>query len=255
MVEVRYRDCHEVADIAGKSLADVCKGYKTKFGIPDKAIVKLNDRKLKRNQESVISLRDSDKVHFAEAKVSKGALMLGALLVALAITGGTFAYGYASSTGTLTNVLSTGGDFAGITAASGQPSWKVWGSSRGTIGSGNLFIVNTSTTNYTGNLGVTVSIANGDQLVKVYRALNLFISAMSSNGSAVDINADNVTDSNDYALLTLDNGSVDLYINQFRGSDNYTVRVKNGYYISNIQGLGWPSGAHQPIMYAQVFQR
>lgn len=38
----------------------------------------------------------------------------------------------------------------------------------------------------------------------------------------------------------------------FAGSDNYTIKVASGYYVTNISGLGWPSGAQQSVLYAQV---
>ncbi len=189
----------------------------------------------------------------------KGGILLGAILLALAITGATLAYGYLSNTTTLALVTSAGGDFASITPETGQPIWKVWGQYKGTIGSGNLFKVDTYTTNFTGDFAVTVSIANGDQLVKVYRVLSLFLQAWSQNGSQVDVNSDGVVDTQDSVLLTLNNAEANFYINQYSGSDNYTITVANGYYVSNIQPSGsalpWPTWAHQPVLYASVLQR
>jgi hypothetical protein len=254
MVEIIYDGQYEVADLAGKSLANVRREYQAKFDIPNKAAARLNDRKVKPNQESDIMLCDSDEVRFVRKMAGKKVFLLGAFLLALVGSSGVFASGYLTNTTTL-NVLSAGGDFASITAAPGQPAWTVWGSLKGAIGSGNLFIVDTSAANYPGDLVVTVSIVNGGELVKVYRTLNLRLYATSSNGTPIDINSDGIVSLDDTTLLNLNNGEASLYINQFAGSDNYTIRVKNGYYVSNIHGQGWPSGAHQPVLYAQVTQR
>lgn len=261
MVEIRYKGNYEVADLAGKSLADVRHQYKERFGIPDKAGIRLNDAKIKPHLESEVKLRDADEVSFAEAKIARGALLAGALLVALAVTGGVFASGYLTNTVTLGLVTSGGGDFASVAPATGQPSWKVFGNQKGTITPGNLFTVSTQTAadNYTGNLAVTVSVANGDQLVKVYRVLSMFIQVFNSIGGQVDINSDNVVTAEDAALLTLNNGEVSLYIDQWNGSDNYTIKASSGYFVSNVYpnysaGL-WPSNSWQPLLYANVTQR
>lgn len=37
MVEIRYGDYSEQADLAGKSVAEACEQYKLELGIPDKA--------------------------------------------------------------------------------------------------------------------------------------------------------------------------------------------------------------------------
>lgn len=257
MVEIKFRNNLEVADLAGKSLADVRQDYKAKFDIPDKARVKINDRKVRPTREAEIRLRDCDEVHFAVEKGGKGALLVGALLLALAVTGGVFAFGYLTSTTTLA-VTSAGGDFASVAPAAGAPTWTVWGHLKGSIGSGNLFTVNTFTPNYTGNLVTTVSIANGADLVHVYRVLSLFLYATDSSDTQIDINSDNVVNSQDYALLTLDNGAVNMYIDQLSGSDNYTIKVQKGFYVANVfpqYGGGWPASSWQPILYADVGQR
>ena len=42
MVEVRYRDRYEAADLAGKHIGEVREQYRSGFGIPDKARARLN---------------------------------------------------------------------------------------------------------------------------------------------------------------------------------------------------------------------
>ncbi len=196
----------------------------------------------------------------------KGTILLGAILLALAITGGTFASGFVNQSMRLSSVTAASGDFASVSpSGSNLPSWRVWGLLKGTIGGPgttapfNLFDV-TSVDNYTGDMVLTVSIANGNELVKVYRVLNLFLDVVSkTSGNPVDINSDNTTtDGEDYALLTLNNGSVDFFISQWAGSDNYTIRLKSGFYVANVHGangLAWPENYQQPVMYAQIAQK
>lgn len=261
MVEIRYKENFEVADVAGKSLADIRSDYTAKFGIPDKAKAKLNDRKVGFRQESEIKLRDCDEVRFAVEKGGKGALLAGALLLALATTGGVFAFGYLTNTTTLA-VTTGGGDFASVTVLGG-PTWKVFGYQKGTIPAGDLFKISTqptATDNYTGNLAVVVSIANGSDLVKVYRQLSFLLKVRNSADALVDINSDNDSDvDDDYVLLNLDNGSVNLAINQYAGSDNYTISVVKGFYQAHVFPSGtatpWPTDSWKPILYADVAQR
>ncbi len=86
MVEIRYGDYYEVAELAGQSITDARQQFRAELGIPEKARAKLNGRKVDAKLESEISLCDDDKLSFATAS-GKGAYLAGALLLALAITG------------------------------------------------------------------------------------------------------------------------------------------------------------------------
>lgn len=44
MTEIRYGEYYEMADLAGKSVAQAREQYKQEFGIPDKAQAKLNGK-------------------------------------------------------------------------------------------------------------------------------------------------------------------------------------------------------------------
>ena len=154
---------------------------------------------------------------------------------------------------TTLSATAAGADFAAVTTNSSGPSWTPYGFYKGSIGSGGIFDVDTKTSGYTGDFVVTVSIANADDLVKCYRVLALTLEAIDGAGNEVDINGDGSYDAdNDYALLTLGNGSVDLFMGG--AADNYTIRVKNGFYVSHVWGDGW-SGSASPLLYAEVAQR
>ncbi len=115
--------------------------------------------------------------------------------------------------------------------------------------------MDTQTSGYDGKSTITVSIANGDELVSVYRVLAMFIKVYSSSGDPVDIDGDETGAATDFALLTLANGSVDLYLSANATGDYYTVKLDSGFYITNVKGTGWSSGYEQPLLYAEVAQR
>jgi len=155
-------------------------------------------------------------------------------------------------------VTAAGGDFARVTAnATTPPNWNTFGFFRGQLGGPyTLFDIDTANSTYTGDLVTTVSIANGDLLSKVYRVLSMKITAYDGDGNLIDINSDNTASaSTDFALLTLRNGAVDLFINQDGGSDIYTIKLESGYYVSHIWGLGWPTAYQQPTLFCDVGQR
>ena len=173
----------------------------------------------------------------------------------MAVTGGVFAYGYLTNTTTLC-VTSAGGDFASVTAnTSDCPTWTPWGMFKGSTGSGTLFDIDTETVNYTGDLVATLSLANADDLVTAYRVLAMFIEVRDHANNLVDINGDGTANAtNDYALLSLRNGAVDLFINQTT-ADHYTVKLKSGYYSSHIWGTGAWAAKVAPQLYIDVGQR
>jgi len=256
MVEIRYKDCSEVADLTGHSVAEARERFGAEFGIPEKATARLNGKKVNRNLETDTYLKDDDRLTFARSS-NKAPLLLGAMLLALAITGSVFAYGWINATTTL-SVTNATSDFAAVTQdiSSPVPDWTPYGFFKGSIGSGTLFNIDTTASTYTGDLVATVYIANADELVKCYRVLALKVMVETSGDATVDINGDNITNDDDYALLTLGNGGVDLFINQQGGSDNYCIKVDSGFYITHIyKGANWGSNYEDPVLFCEVAQR
>jgi len=255
MIEIRYGDYYEVVDMAGQSVSEAREQFKAEFGIPDKARAKLNGRKVKGKLESEIGLNDDDKLSFAETR-GKGVFLVAALLMAFAVTGGVFAYGFTTSTVTFSVTMPAGGaDFVAVTVNNTVPiGWTPYGSSKGSTGNGTLFDIDTATSNYTGDMVATLYITNADELIEVYRVLAMFIAVYNSSGNVVDINADGSANvSNDYVLLTLDNGSVDLNI--AGAADVFTVKLDSGFYATHIWDTSWSSGSAAPALYLDIAQR
>jgi hypothetical protein len=252
MVEIRYGGQYEVADMAGQTVSEARQQFRAEFGIPDKARAKLNGRKVKGSLEPDTVLTDDDKLAFATAKKSRAAYLVGALLLALVCTGGVFAFGFINASNTL-SVTASGTDFCSVSANSNVPSWTAHGFFKGSTGSGSIFNI-TPAEGYTGDLVVTVSISNADELIQVYRALalKLMMYDASNNSTIIDINEDGYNDENDYVLLTLGNGSVDMFPD---GGQSMVVNVESGFYITHIWGSGWSSGYQEPDLFCEVAQR
>jgi hypothetical protein len=257
MVEIRYGEYNESADLAGLSVAEARQQFKGELGIPDKAKARINGKKVNGLLEGETCLTDDDRLTFSQAKGS-GIFLVGALLMSLAVTGGIFAFGWINATTTLDAVAATS-DFAAVTANTSDPlTWSPYGFHKGSIaGVGNekpIFDIDTETSGYTGDLVVTVSLANADELVKPYRVLSLKLELIDSDTSAVlDIN-ENGAGADDFALLTLGNGEVSMFPDGTAG--RMTVRVKSGFYITHIyKGSAWGSSYEDPVLFCEVAQR
>jgi len=265
MVEIKYGDQYEVSDLAGQTISEAREHFKSEFGIPDKAKARLNGGKVKASAELDTVLNDDDKITFAVSR-GKGAYMVGALLLALACTGGVFAFGFINASTSL-GAVAASNDFADVSVNDTTPvSWSPYGFFKGSIpnlGANGvpIFNVDTLSSTYPGDLAVSVSIANGDTLAKCYRLLALKIMMYDSSGGILDINADNLTgaggDDDDYVLLTLSNGEVTMFPQGQAGGNLMTVRVKSGFYITHIYNAGnWsPDSKHQPLLFCEVAQR
>ena len=261
MVEIRYGENFEVSDLAGQTVSEAREQFSAEFGIPEKARVKLNGQKVKGNAELDTVLNDDDKVSFAVSK-SKAPFMVGALLLALALTGGVFAYGFINATATLSGSISEA-NFADVSQHPEYTNltWTGWGHYKGVVGGtpAGIFEVSTNTSLYTGDLVVSVSLGNIDELVQMYRVLSLQIQIVDpdSANASIDINESGVGDGNDWVMLTLSNGTVDMFIDGGdAASGNFTVRVKKGFFVTQVHPGAWPGGASaSPDLFAEVAQR
>ena len=261
MVEIRYGDQYEVADIAGQTVSEAREQFRDEFGIPDKARAKVNGKKVRGSSELDVVLNDDDKVSFVVAK-NRAPFMVGALLLALAISGGVFATGFINATATLTGTVKNY-DFASVsvnTTGISALSWTGYGSFKGSIpitttNGTPIFNIDTLSSGYTGDLVVTVSLGNADQLAEVYRVLALKLTFNTPNGAVADINESGAADANDWVLLTLDNGSVSMFPKGAASNNVCTVRVASGFYITNIKPLGGFGGSASPNLFCEVAQR
>jgi hypothetical protein len=261
MVEIKYRDQFEVSELAGQTVSEAREQFKAEFGIPNKAQAKLNGSKVKAGAEIDTVLTDDDKLTFVTSH-GKGAYLVGALLLALAVTGGVFAAGFINASTTL-NASTQNSNFADVsvnTTGVASLTWDAWGFYKGSITTSTngtaIFNIDTATSGYTGDLVVTVSLGNADQLVKRYRALSLQLAMVDQTGAVMDINADGITNAaSDWVMLTLDNGSVSMFPTST--ANVTTVRVKKGFFITHVvPNLGWPGGSSaSPDLFCEVAQR
>jgi hypothetical protein len=261
MVEIRFGDQHEIADLAGLTVGEAREQFRGEFGIPAKAQAKLNGDKVKKDVELDTVINDDDNLSFAVAKTNRGAYLIGAVLLALAVTGGVFAAGFINATATLNGTVKSS-NFADVSANAtgiGALSWTAYGAYRGSIPAGStngssIFNVDTASSGYTGDLVVTITLSNAQDLSKVYRLLGLQLMMCDQNGNVMDINEDGTSNATtDWVMLTLDNGAVSLYPHSTGNVS--TVRVKGGFYITNVKPYSGWSGSASPQLYCEVAQR
>jgi hypothetical protein len=258
MVEIRYGEQYEVNDLAGMTVSEAREQFRAEFGIPERATAKLNGSKVKAGAEFDTVLNDDDKLTFAVAK-GKAAYLVGAMIMALAATGGIFAFGFINASTTLTGSIADA-NFADVsvnTTGISSLNWSGYGFFKGAINaSGNgtpIFNVDTSVSGYTGDLVVSVALGNADQLAKTYRMLALKLDMGNPDGSNMDINESGVADGKDWVMLTLDNGSVSMFP---AGTGNLSfVRVKSGFYITHVHPHGGWGGSGSPDLFCEVAQR
>jgi hypothetical protein len=245
MVKIIYDKHEKQADIAGKSVAQVRKLYKTEFSLPDRAKASLNGKELERKQEPETRLGDRDDLSF-EVKSRKGLVTLGAFLLTLVITGGLFAYTYLTATATIDATTATN-NFAAVTANNTVASYQPFGKARGAISAGNLFNV-TKTSGYTGDLEVTVYLSNPDELTKNYRYWMLRLEFVNSANTTVD--AEGITQ-----VLSMENGVATFYVPSANvtGGTPYYVLCQGGSYMALPWiGAGWTT--YDPLLFCQITQ-
>jgi hypothetical protein len=254
MVEIRYKDNYEAFNVTGCTIAETRQQFKADFSIADNTTAFLNGKRISAKGESSTVLNDEDTLVFKKAGINKIAFLVGALALAMAVTGGVFAYGFLNASATI-NATAASTDFATVSAnTSSLPSWHARGLEKNQTGSGTLYDINTKTSGYTGDIVATISFANADDLVKVYRTLALVIEVRDSSNNIVDINGDSLKDSNDNALLNLNNGSVTLSMTQTI-ADIYTVKIKNGTFICNAGNSGWTPSSGAPMIFCEIAQK
>lgn len=254
-VGINHEGYMETADLQGKTVAEVRGLYQVKFSIPEKAVAVLNGRGIKGKKEAETVVNDCDELEFAVRGGSKLPLLIGALLLALAATGGIFAYTWTTASVTITGATADT-EFAAVDANATPPSFgtnvfgKFWGNMPNT---GNLFDI-TPNTNYSGDLLVKVYLTNAASLSKVFQHLNMKLELHDS--IAANLNA--ATTGHTYQLLTLDNGVVTFDLQNGVGAGApYYVYLAGGSFKSNPRSpLDWSAGySVAPALYLEVTQR
>ena len=241
MIEIRYGEHSEQADLAGESVAQAREQYTSALGIPDKAKAYLNGERVKKELEPDLKLSDCDELSFKEG--SKMPLLAAALLLTLVVTGGMFAY--AQTSVSVEVGVTREADFVSVSANTTPTGWSVFGKYKGTIPSGDLFTI-TPASGYPGDLVATVYIGNGDELVNVYRVLVMRIKVVDSGATEIV----------SPQLLTLSKGEVDLAIDVSTGTAPFYVESDGGFYISHgFAGWAINAGDEDPLLYIDVTQR
>jgi hypothetical protein len=254
MVEIKFKDQFEVADLAGRTVRQARQQFRGEFGIPDKAVARVNGRPVKGADELDTVLNNDDKIGFTVSR-GLGVYLVGAALLALVITGSTFAFGFINSTTSLSattvesNFADVSANVTGITAT----TWSAFGFYKGSIGGPNTIFNITPAVGYTGDLVTSITIGNADDLVKRYRVLALQIRMVdAATGLPLDINESGAADSSDWVMLTLDNGSVSLFTD---GNVNMGLQVMGGFYITQVHPFAGWQGSASPDLFCEVAQR
>lgn len=253
MIEIKFGKHGEMAELAGKSLAEARELYKGKFNIPEKARAVLNGRKFNKELEPLVILRDEGELTF-EKKKNRKLVLVGACLLAFALTAGTFAYTWTNASATITATADS--DYATVTPADSLPSFStnVFGKYRGTIPSGDVFTI-TPDANYTGDLEVKVYLTNAADLSKTYQYLNMKLELWDSDDPAVNIYAGET--GHTFQLISIENGVAIFDLEYDAGTGPYKVKLSGGGYMTNPRSpIDWNAGYEvAPLLYCEVTQR
>lgn len=205
-------------------------------------------------------MKDRDKLSFRAR--SRLLPLIGALLLALAITGAMFIY-YTYTTAALTLTAGTGyGEFATVEPASADtPAWPtMWMRWKGKLWGGDLFTI-TPQANYNGDLVVKVSLVNVGDLVKGYMFLNMKLQlwdcAVANHGTG-----NNVTDSawqsggsaHEWKLLSLENGVATFALKSYTAGNTYYVYLAGGSFHTHPWSTFIGATSVSPEFYCEVTQ-
>ena len=155
---------------------------------------------------------------------------MAACLLALAITGGAFAYGY--TTAGVTLGITPQPDWVEVRASDGVAdiNWNVFGRAIGDIPAYDLFHIHPHD-GWTGFFEVRVYLLNTDEMINAYRYLNLKLELVNRYGVVADRQGKDPGFPT-YQVLTLTNAEVTFLV---EGSllPPYTVRLVGGSFMAH----------------------
>ncbi len=245
MIEVRYGDYREGADIAGRSIAEVREQYKEELDIPDKAKAILNGQPVRKEMELRMELTDGDKLSFEVKRANRTQVLVLAVLLALAVSGGVFAYTWTTATATI-SIVAPASDFADVTANGSYSAPTVFGKFTGIWPTGHVFEI-VPDPSYTGDLVIKVYIANTGNLIRYYHHLNMLLDYQDSTNTTMP-------DQAEAQLLTLQNAEVQFYWSSGNGTPPYHIEVTGGgFRLHHWKTL--TGGSVSPILYCEITQR
>lgn len=168
--------------------------------------------------------------------------MLSAFLLALAITGGLFAYTYTTTTITL-GTTPVAADYATVTDNNNVPAYTFLGKTKGTIQAGGLFDV-TRGAGYSGDLEVIVSLANVDELVEDY---SFWMLRVEFREGTTKVDMEEATQ-----VLSLSNPEVSFIVDSTNLTGPRSVYTPGGSYKVYPAVKGLPD--NDPVLFCQVIQ-
>lgn len=261
MVEISYRTYSEQADLAGKSVAEAREQYKPVFDISDKAKAYLSGERakailsgkpVKKDLEPETILEEDDKLSFAQ-KSRKGLILVGAFLLALTVTGSTFAFG--ALTHTVTATVTPKDDFVGVDVGADAISWTAFGGLAGTIAEKTQVFEITPADTFTGDFVVQLYLTNVEEVSEVYRALGMRFSIVNGSGNTL---IESVTGVPAVGFLSLQNPICEIEVvttGTPDGIEVIDVKLLGGFYKANRYGGGWTADAEDPDIFCQILQK
>jgi hypothetical protein len=171
--------------------------------------------------------------------------ILIAIVAALALTGGAFAYTFTTATTTI-GVTAIQSDFAEVSTNGTYSPPTVFGRFTGTWPTGTLFDISPDP-NYTGDLVVKVYLVNTGALIRYYQHLNLALEFQDSTGTASDNQAE-------VQVLNLSNAEVTFDWVNGTGTGPYYVEVTGGGYRLHPWRT-MSGGSVTPQIWCEVTQR
>lgn len=167
-----------------------------------------------------------------------------ALLAALLVTGGVFAYAFTTATATI-GVSTPTSDFATVTAGS-VTAPTVFGRFTGTWPTGDLYTI-TPDADYRGDLIITVYLTNAGELIRYYQHLNMKLEFMDSTNTTAD-------EQGEVQVINMQNSQVLFTWANGQGTGPYTVKITGGSFrIHPFKSL--TGGSYQPQLWAEITQR
>jgi len=186
--------------------------------------------------------------------MGKKSHLIVALIVALVLNGAICAYAHTTATSTI-NTAQPSGDIATVAAAPNQPNWSsvlpqpgntTENATQGAVPTGNLFEV-TPAAGYSGDLMVKVYLTNAGALIEAYQCLNM---GLYLEGSA------EASETPNYRLLTLDNGSAAFDLTNISGAACNLSIIGGSYSLVSDNSSLWHTGwSVTPALYCEVTQR
>jgi len=177
-------------------------------------------------------------------KGTKILVLLGSILLALAVTGGLFAFTYTTRSQTIT-VTAASADFGTVTTNSSPTAYTLVGRARGAVGAATLFNVSTDA-NYTGDVEVQVSLANPDELTEDYSFWMIRLE-LTDSSTTTKVDEENITQ-----VLSLDSPFVSFAVDSSNLSSSVYVHCVGGAYRAWPFALG--SQGNDPLIFCEVVQ-